>query len=49
LVVTPSFIPTSATQMLDTELSPNKGSDETSKDSNDEPAKRAKYGSNTWF
>lgn len=42
-------IPTSATQMLDMELSPNKGFDETSKDSDDEPTKRAKCGRNAQF
>ena len=39
MAFTPSFIPTSTTQMLDMELSPNKGSDETPKDSDDELAR----------
>nr|POF20837.1 hypothetical protein CFP56_14351 [Quercus suber] len=49
LVVTPSSIPTSTTQMLDMELSLNKGFNETPKDSDDELAERAKCGRNAQF
>ena len=49
LVVTPSSIPTSTTQMQDMLLPPNKGSDKTPRDSDVKPAEGARCGHNVRF
>ena len=46
LLVTPSFIPISATQVLDVELSPNEGPKEALEDSDDEPIMKTRVSNN---